>query len=123
MLLGLQLCSLSFVSQICSMLAGSACSLARYLDSGLPELAQVYIQRLLRQTLKFGESKQLCLGYAARFAYGSKLVSKLLAADTLFACGACSLEQHTCHLKHTFGLAKAKADNLVKHRKNRQAGQ
>jgi hypothetical protein len=78
-MLGLQLCSLSFVSQICSMLAGSACSLGRHFDTGLPELAQTYIQRLLRQTLAFDESKQLCLGYAARFAYRSKL----LAADIL----------------------------------------
>jgi hypothetical protein len=75
MRLGLKLCSFSFVDQICNMLAGSACSLARNFDTGLPELAQVYIQRLLRQMLAFGESKQHCLGYAARFVYSSKLVA------------------------------------------------
>ena len=62
-------------------------------------LAQAYIQRLLGSTLDFGESKRwLCLRYAARFAYGSKLSA---AVDTLFACSAGS------DFKHKFELAKA----------------
>ena len=61
MLLALQPCSLSLVSHICSMLASSACSLVRHLDTDLPELAQAYMQRLLRQTIAFGDMQTALL--------------------------------------------------------------
>jgi len=63
---------------------------------------------------------KLCLGYAAGFAYGSKLS----AADTLFACSACldmharlsnihaSLSNMHASLSMHSGSAKAKAGKI-----------